>query len=202
MKSSGRIIRNLYAIFTYPFWMLGGKKAPDNHLYKRNRIKKIKAEYSCISFIETGTYYGLMVSAMKNNFKKILSIEVHEPLYNLNKTQFSKNSNIEIFLGDSSYILKDAICKAEGRIIFWLDGHYSGEAAGRGDEICPIMKELEIIKATDRNDHCILIDDLRLFSNEKEYPTLETLKTKLLEINVNYTISIDGDCIMALPVNK
>jgi hypothetical protein len=88
---------------------------------------------------------------------------------------------------------------ARGRILFWLDGHYSGHGTACGEQVSPILKELNIIKCQSRHDHCILIDDVRLFVDADGYPSLEETKAKLLEINPRYTISVDGDCLVALP---
>ena len=60
---------------------------------------------------------------------------------------------------------------SNGRILFWLDGHYSGEGTGGCDEVCPIIAELRLIAQSKRKDHCILIDDARLFIGEDGYPT-------------------------------
>jgi len=65
---------------------------------------------------------------------------------------------------------------SSGRILFWLDGHYSGEGTACGDQVSPILQELDLIKAHPRRDHCILIDDSRLFTGVDGYPTLKATK--------------------------
>ena len=196
----GRFLRNSRAIITYPYWSLFGRPAPDNHVFKRKRVRSIGAEFSCETFIETGAFYGQMINAVRKHFHKVLSIELFEPFFYLNQSAFSKCPNVHIYLGDSSARLHEMLNDARGRILFWLDGHYSGEGTACGNQVSPILKELDIIKKDSRHDHCILIDDARLFSGEGGYPTLETTKAKLLEINPSFQISIDHDCIVALPV--
>jgi hypothetical protein len=195
----GRFLRNSKAIITYPFWALFGRPAPDNHIFKRIRIRNIGARFECETFIETGTFYGQMIDALKDYFQKIMSVELSEPLYHLNQSSFSAYPQVRIYLGDSSTRLQEMLRDARGRILFWLDGHYSGEGTACGEQVSPILGELNIINKLFRCDHCILIDDLRLFTGEDGYPTLETTKAKLLEINPNYQITIDHDCIVALP---
>lgn len=195
----GRFLRNTKATITYPFWLLLGKPAPDNHVYKKRRVRSIGALFSCETFIETGTFYGQMTNAMKDHFYKVLSVELFEALYHFNKSSISEYPHVRIYLGDSSSRLQDMLHDAGGRILFWLDAHYSGEGTACGDQVSPILKELDLIGGHPRNDHCILIDDARLFTGAEGYPTLEETKARLLEINPNYYISVDHDCIVALP---
>lgn len=198
----GRFLRNTKSMVTYPFWILSGKPAPDNHVYKKNRVRSVGALFSCETFIETGTFYGQMINAMKDHFHKVLSVELFEPLYVLNQSSFSDHPQVHLYLGDSSSRLQDMLRDSRGRILFWLDGHYSGVGTACGDQVSPIIKELDLIGMHSKNDHCILIDDARLFTGAGGYPTLEATKVKLLEINPNYYISIDHDCIVALPEKR
>jgi hypothetical protein len=195
----GRFIRNAKSMITYPFWVLSGRRGPDNHVYKKMRVRSVAALYSCDTFIETGTFYGQMVNAMKDCFDTVLSVELFDKLFALNKSSFSKYPRVRIYLGDSACRLQDMLNDARGRILFWLDGHYSGKGTACGDQVSPILRELEIIKHHFRCDHCILIDDARLFVGIDGYPSLEETKKKLLEVNPDYTISMDGDCLIALP---
>lgn len=195
----GRFLRNSRAEISYPFWSVLGRPAPDNHIFKRKRIRSIGALFACETFIETGTFYGQMIDAVKEHFHRVLSVELFEPLFHLNQLAFSDQPQVRIYLGDSSTRLQDMLSDAGGRILFWLDGHYSGEGTACGDRVSPILRELDIIKNLARHDHCILIDDARLFLGEDGYPTLEVTKAKLLEINPSYKITIDHDCIVALP---
>lgn len=197
----GRFLRDGKAVISYPLWLMLGKPAPDNHIYKRNRIRFIGAQFACETFIETGTFYGQMINAMRDYFDYVLSIELFEPLFHMNQASFLRYPQVKIYLGDSSSRLQDMLYDAHGRILFWLDGHYSGEGTACGEQTSPILRELDIIKSHSRHDHCILIDDARLFSGEDGYPTLEETKAKLLEIDHSYKITIDHDCIVALPVN-
>ncbi len=90
----------------------------------------------------------------------------------------------------------------EGRCLFWLDAHYSGNGTGRGATECPIVEELKIIKSYSRNDHVILIDDAREFKGQNDYPPIFTVLELIYEINPNYQIEIKNDCIIATPHNE
>jgi hypothetical protein len=104
-----------------------------------------------------------------------------------------------LYHGDSKNVLGKILNCAEGRILFWLDGHYSGPGTGRGDTDCPLLLELLEIADHPRKDHCILIDDARLFDAQKEYPTIEQVTAGLHRINHEYRIEVKGDIVRALP---
>ena len=191
-----RTLRNIQAGIKYPFWILKGRPAPDNHLAKKKRILKIFKEGDYTTFIETGTFYGQMLKFSSNFFEKSISIEIYKPLYEMNNRDFKNNNKVAILFGDSSTQLKKALELSTGKIIFWLDGHYSGDGTGKGRQTSPIIDELENIKKHKRKDHCILIDDARLFNGTDGYPTLEETKNSLLMINQDYKVYIDHDCIV------
>jgi len=194
----GRIIRDIYGLLLYPIWLISaGMNSPDNHIYKKRRIASVAKEFDCSSFIETGTYYGQMVNFAKKKFLKVKSVEIHPPFFLLNKKQFERDSNVEIYSGKSQDVLSEMINSSEGRILFWLDGHYSGVGTGGGDDVCPITKELRLIAQSNRKDHCILIDDARCFIDRDGYPTLDETLALLREINSSYRLMVDRDCIMA-----
>jgi hypothetical protein len=75
--------------------------------------------------------------------------------------------------GNSADLLPEVLRKipASKRIIFWLDGHYSGGKTGKGEEYSPIVHELKIIVGSGRKD-IILIDDARCFDGNNGYPTI------------------------------
>ena len=194
----GRFLRNLRALLHYPIW-LHYKKAPDNHFYKIRRVRNISRQFSCETFIETGTFYGQMISAVQDCFKLLISIELFESLYEFNKTSFMSSPHIKIYFGDSGLKLYGMLDESVGRVLFWLDGHFSGKGTAGNSNYCPILKELNQIKQHNRRDHCILIDDARLFDGRFGYPTLDDVKNLILSINSDYQISVDNDCIVALP---
>jgi len=195
----GRHSRNLRARITYPLWIAAGKAAPDNHAYKTKRILRVAREYSCETFVETGTFYGQTVAAMSSHFRKVFSCELSARLWDLNRRSFAAKSNVNILLGDSATVLNEVIREISGRTLFWLDGHYSGPGTALGDQVSPVLGELAAIRKHHRNDHCILVDDARLFTGSNGYPTLASLRLGLRKINAAYEISVNGDCIIALP---
>jgi hypothetical protein len=61
-------------------WTLRGKTAPPPHVIKQRAIKSYARRFGLSVFVETGTYLGDMVEAVRPHFKKIYSIELSEEL--------------------------------------------------------------------------------------------------------------------------
>lgn len=176
-------------------WYLRGRPSPPPYLYKRKIIKRYSKKHTIDILIETGTYYGDTIEELKNNFKKIFSIELDRELYQMARTKFDKYSHIKIFNGDSGEILKHILDTVSEKSIFWLDGHYSAGVTAKGDLNTPIIKELATILNHQNKEHIILIDDARCFNGENDYPTINQLEDYVHSINKNLLITTKFDII-------
>lgn len=194
-----RVLRDVRSYVEYPLWRWKGRPGPDNHYYKMARIARLARQHGCDTLIETGTFYGQTVHYATQHFKRVMSVEIYPPLYDYNQRQFSGQEKVTLYHGDSSTTLARMIANAQGRIVYWLDGHYSGTGTGIGEAVSPILAELEIIRATNRRGDCILIDDRRLFGPDGGYPTIEQTTAALRAIDETYQIYFDYDCIVAAP---
>lgn len=194
-----RVLRDVKSYVQYPLWNWKGRPGPDNHYYKMARIARLARQHGCDTLIETGTFYGQTVHYATRYFKRVMSVEIFPPLYDYNLRQFGSEPKVRLFHGDSSTTLARMIGEAEGRIVYWLDGHYSGTGTGIGAAVSPILAELAIIKAQNRRGDCILIDDRRLFGHDDGYPTMGQTVEALRAIDENYQITFDYDCIVATP---
>jgi hypothetical protein len=179
----------------YKAWIKAGCPAPAHAMAKQKELLKYKKEYNIDVLIETGTLYGGTLHALKSNFKTLISIEISHELFILAKSRFKTFKHIKLYEGDSSVILPLILNDIKQKCLFWLDGHYSGDNTGRGDLITPIYKELEAIYRNARN-HIILIDDARLFVGKDDYPTLDELKSFILNFNPKAEIKVEIDIIM------
>lgn len=175
-------------------WLLIGKPIPPPHVVKKKLIARYQKESKLKILIETGTYYGEMVYAMRKIFNKIYSIELSTELSKLAKTRFLQNKNIEIIHGDSGRVLKEIVKSINAPAIFWLDGHYSGGVTAKGDTETPIFNELRAIFSSKYKQNIILIDDARNFGTNPAYPKLEELKNFLKENNYK-NITVVNDII-------
>ncbi|MCP2501606.1 MAG: hypothetical protein NCA08_08605 [Deltaproteobacteria bacterium] len=193
----GRMLRDVVAYAKYPLWLLARKRPPDNYVRKWGRILAIAREQGCRSFIETGTFYGQTVNRMRRYFDRVVSIELCDPLFEYNRKAFRMCANVRMIHGDSASRLEEAIESLGGNILYWLDGHYSGEGTAIGESVSPIHRELGVIRERYRKGDCILIDDARMFTGDNGYPPIGEVFEVLKGIDPAFAVSIDGDCIVA-----
>lgn len=157
-------------------WRMKGKPIPPPHILKQQVIKNFAKQFKVKILVETGTYYGEMVAAMKDEFDHIYSIELSMELFDKAKKRFVNEENITLIHGDSGKELKKLLEKLDKPAIFWLDGHYSGGETARGEIDTPILEELSHIFNSPCKGHIIIIDDARCFGIDPSYPSVEYLK--------------------------
>ncbi len=178
---------------------LQGSPIPPPHAIKLYWIKQYQQKFQLTTLVETGTLHGATVAAMLHQFKKINSIELDSDLYQRAQSKFEQYSHVQIWNGDSKNLLPEILPDISDRCLFWLDGHFSGAGTARGDIDTPIVEELAAIRAHDRCDHVILIDDARLFDGTSDYPHLTELRRLLMEINPGYSVKVVDDIVQVFP---
>ena len=161
-------------------------------------------------FVETGSYMGDQIEmALELGFSQIRSVEITSKYYNHCRERFSKevlSGKVKLYHGDSANLLADMIGKTKKRIVFWLDAHCSDGETGGDDNSNPLMNEIRAIKNTSsRNDHVIMVDDLRFIRQGKykdngQIFTEAALNDLIMSINPKYkfkyvdleTAAVDG----------
>ena len=179
-------------------WKKQGKPYPPPHLVKQLVVKDCAQQFEIDTLVETGTYYGDMIWATINIFKTIVSIELDNKLFLENKQKFSPYQHISIMHGDSGKLLKNILNTISSQCIFWLDGHTSPGYNPPDDATsCPIKEELSAIFDHHVKNHIILIDDAQDFNGQHDYPTIEELKTFVINNNPKSTF-INKDNIIRI----
>ena len=176
-------------------WVKKGRSGPSPHLIKQSTIKEYSERFNIHTLIETGTFMGDMVFAMKDQFDLIKSIELSAYLFKRANKRFSKYSHIEFFQGDSASVLPMVLSSTSSQVLFWLDGHYSEGFTEKSDLHTPILNELESIFNHPIEDHVILIDDARCFTGQNDYPTLNELRECINKSRPNFNIEVKEDII-------
>jgi len=176
-------------------WYKKGKPAPPPHFIKQGVVKEYAKKFSITILIETGTYLGEMISAVKDVFDEIYSIELDIDIFTNAKKKFVNIKNVHIILGDSSEILPELLTLIEQPCLFWLDGHYSGGITAKGDLNTPILNELKSIFPHKNKGHVILIDDARCFTGQEDYPTIRALKEFVIKNRPDYLFKVKDDII-------
>src|SRR6266536_4483435 len=148
-------------------WERQGRPVPPPHVVKQRVLRTYAERYHLKVFVETGTYRGDMVAAMKPLFEKIYSIELSEALFDEARRRFKSDPHIELIHGDSGRELGRVVQRIAQPALFWLDGHYSAGDTARGPKDTPVYEELEhILRAPDLG-HVIVIDDARVFGSDR-----------------------------------
>ena len=156
-------------------WKKRGEEFPVPHAVKRKFIKEIVKKNKVQIFVETGTYKGYMIDAVKETVSAVYSIEINEFLARTASERFKKKSCVEIIHGDSSIEIKNIVSKLKSPALFWLDAHFSGGITGKGEEDSPLKKELEFIKNNALPGSIIAIDDIADCNGQNGYPELNEI---------------------------
>ncbi len=182
-------------------------------------LEEIRQKYNCSIYFETGLWDPRdnisSKQALEANFNKIFCIEIRKDWVELGNNIFRNDiitGRYNLFLDDSTNMTKYINYELfnNNRAIFFLDAHVDNENIHNFKKRCPLFDELEAIKSIGRNDHIIMIDDLRILENsfpwgENSYGNInfiEKIKEHILSINENYKFStlnghIDNDVLVA-----
>ena len=176
-------------------WEREGRPSPPPHIVKEELIRDYAKTFNTRILIETGTYLGDMVHAMKKSFSRIISFELDQTLAAQAQERFGKDSHVEIVQGDSGKLLGHFLTTISEPCLFWLDGHYSGGITAKGALETPIKNELTFILSHPVDGHVILIDDARCFTGENDYPTLDELQDFVNEHKRDWQFQVETDVI-------
>lgn len=193
------IIEQLQKRKTLKHWERMGMPLPPPSLFKQETVKYYSKKFSITTLIESGTYLGDMVYATKDTFSQIISIELDEKLYKQAVERFSGFSSVSIIQGDSGELMPRILNGITKPCLFWLDGHYSEGVTAKGKLETPIVEELTHILNHSVAGHVILIDDARLFTGAKDYPSISALQEYVLARHPKCLFDVDKDIIRILP---
>jgi hypothetical protein len=177
-------------------WALGPSSSEE---VKQSTVRQYGERFHVAVFIETGTYEGDMVDAVKTSFGRIYSVELDSALFERAKSRFGPDEHITILRGDSGDILPQLLGDLRVPGLFWLDAHYSRGITARGELETPIMRELNSILHHDVSGHVILIDDVRCFTGEHDYPTVEEVQQFVFSARPELNFRVADDIIRIHP---
>lgn len=180
-------------------WHRTGKPIPPPHIVKQMVLREYAKKYGLKFLVETGTFFGDMVEAMRVDFDRIYSIELREALYGKAKERFKGVKHIELICGDSGNELGNLMGKLDQPVLFWLDGHYSAGETVRGCKDTPIREELNHILNSPDIGHVIIIDDARCFGTDSAYPSIEELCEFIKSKRSNLDFTVQDDIIRITP---
>ncbi|MGD0920892.1 MAG: hypothetical protein ABSA70_03905 [Terriglobia bacterium] len=176
-------------------WEREGRIGPRPNLLKQKDVKECAREFQLRTMVESGTYHGAMVSATKDIFSRIVSIELDKTLYERAKKKFSRYGHISILQGDSGEVLGNLLPTITEPCLFWLDAHYSGGPTAKGRIETPILQELHHVLHHPVAGHVILIDDAHCFVGQNDYPTIKDVRELVLGLHSDWVVEVKDDMI-------
>src|SRR3954453_10548542 len=102
----------------YWYWILRGRPTRSAHLLKQKTVREYGEKYGLRVLVETGTYYGEMVAAMRTRFDQIYSIEYVQELADRAAKKFARDRHVRIFCGDSRAVMPEILALLKGPALF------------------------------------------------------------------------------------
>ncbi len=147
-------------------------------LTKLHNLRTARVLSGATTAIEIGTYKGVTTKRLARMFDRVVTIEIDRSLFDGAKLRCKGHNNIVFHLGDGSKLLPQILAEEKNTLVF-LDGHFSGDGTGHGDEPEPALQELDLIAANLERVSAIVVDDFRLFGVEPGWPKKSELLAKL-----------------------
>ena len=182
----------------YWYWQLRGRPIRTPHLLKQRTVREYGKKFSLRILIETGTYYGEMISAMKNYFDRIYSVEFDPALAHRAARIFARDLKIQILEGDSQQVLPALLKSLAQPALFWLDAGYYGWAGLESDKR-RLSVELESILRHPAKGHVILMDDAHGLDGKNGALTVPELKSRIESEFPGHKVEVDCDILRITP---
>jgi hypothetical protein len=182
----------------YWYWKLRGEPVRSPHLVKQRTVSEYARRFGLRVLVETGTYYGEMVAAMKSRFAEIYSVEYDHALAARAQKKFAPWPHIHIVEGDSQKAIPEIIASLRQPTLFWLDAGYYGWAGLQGDKQ-RLTSEFEAILSDQRFRHVILMDDARGLNGQNGAPIVPQLKEHIESSFPGRKVEVKQDILRITP---
>lgn len=202
-----KVLRNLpfygayKALGHYPdywYWKLRGQPVRSPHLLKQRAVREYARRYGLRTLIETGTYYGEMIAAVKSDFERVFSIEFDAELARRAARRFAGDARVRILEGDSQKVLPKLLKSISQPALFWLDAGYWGWAdLARDPERLSV--EVEAALSHPVKGHVVLMDDARMLDGRNGAPTFEELRGRIAARFPDRRVELRHDIIRITP---
>ena len=150
-------------------------------------------------FVETGTFYGDMIAAVRGDFERLFSIELSPRLARRATRRFAGDPRVAILEGDSGDRLGPLLRGLGAPAVIWLDGHYSGVLTARGESDTPLARELAAALECGTTQDVVLVDDARLIGCDPAYPSLGEIESLVGARRPGWTVQVLDDVLRVQP---
>jgi hypothetical protein len=187
----------------YWYWKLRIHPGRTPHLLKQRAVRECARKFGLRVLIETGTYYGEMVAAVKNHFDRIDSIECDPALARRAARMFARHPKIRILEGASEQLIPELLQSLAEPALFWLDaGYYTWDNLPRNRQRLPT--ELAAILGHAVNRHVVLIDDASTLKfragDQKEPLNIAELQANLAAAFPDRLVEVKHDIVRITPL--
>lgn len=172
-------------------WEQNARPLPPPDCIKHDAIRQCAENYGLSVMVETGTWKGDTIFALRKVFREIHTIELDPILHQFAVKRFAHLKHINCHLGDSAAELPKVIGRLTEPALFWLDGHYCGGPSARASIDTPISSEIKSVLARRNPKDVVLIDDARLFVGIDGYPTIDEIKRTVMWHAVDCSVMDD-----------
>lgn len=182
----------------YWYWNLRGRPVRSPHLVKQRAVLEYARRYKLRTLIETGTYYGEMVAAVKDQFDQLYSIEFDPELARRAIKRFAGDPRVDILEGDSQKVLPELLKAISQPALFWLDAGYWGWANLARDPQ-RLSVEVEAALSHPVKGHVVLMDDARMLDGRNGAPTYDELRSRIAARYPDRRVELLHDIIRITP---
>jgi hypothetical protein len=182
----------------YWYWKLRGEPARTPHLVKQRTVREHGSRHGLRVLVETGTYYGEMVAAMRHHFDRIESVECDPALARRAARRFARDPRVRIHEGDSQRVIPEILASLAEPALFWLDAGYYGWA-GRNGRTERLSEELTAILRHPVPGHVILMDDAHGLDGRNGALTVAELEARLRAELPSRTVAVTYDILRITP---
>jgi hypothetical protein len=184
----------------YWYWIARGRPTRSPHLLKQKTVREYGTRFNLRTLVETGTYYGEMVAAMKRRFDHIYSIEFVPELAERAQKKFAGEAHIKILCGDSRKAVPEVLSLLSEPALFWLDAGYYGWIGKQGDQE-RLSSELESILSHSL-PHIILLDDARGLTGRDGIPSVADVKNYVESSFPGRSVAVQYDILRITPGDR
>ncbi len=148
-----------------------GKFSNPHSYTKFLTINRLRKKTGAKIFVEAGTFRGVTAARCASVFEKVYTIELDPKLAQAATRFLTNRKNVKVIQGDALEILPDLLANQDlDRVLLFLDGHYSSGETACGDMAEPAAEELQALVNYRDKINAIVIDDVRSFGTEADFP--------------------------------
>jgi hypothetical protein len=175
------------------------------HSYTKYRqIVAVARRTRARSLIETGTFRGVTARRCVPHFSRVYTIELDEELSRDAQVRLSRFRNCEVIQGDATLEIQKLLQRPDigGDLLFFLDGHFSGEGTALGASAEPALDVIRVIARHKDRVAGILVDDFREFGSQPGWPTKQELIGTLEQEFSDSSFSLLVNCDQAVVMRR